>query len=269
MKTKEEIIEINKAQKEFYNTKKRNFITSLWSKVRHGLLADLRKDIGMSNQVYELHKKWLGDLSDKKVLDLGCYAGNALSIYMAERAQSYIGLDLSNVGIERLNKRLKDLPNAKAIAADFLSENDFPEKNFDIIYAYGVLHHFPNMDVLINILNHKMKIGGTIVSYDPLETSVSVKTIRSLYRPFQSDADWEWPFTKKTVQKLSESFKVVERRGLLGRTKWLMLLNILPFSKERKIEMGLKWHQKDWEKSLNSDKDLFRCMHVTMLMQKK
>ncbi len=268
MISKEETLEINKRQKEFYNTKKRNFVTSLWSKIRHGLLADIRKEIGMSDQVYELHKKWLGDLSDKKVLDLGCFAGNSLSIYIAERAKEYIGLDLSDVGIDRLNNRLKDISSAKGIAADFLSETEFPDKDFDIIYAYGVIHHFPNMDVLINRLNQKLNENGVIITYDPLETSFPVKLVRSLYRPFQSDADWEWPFTKATIKKLSNSYKIIERRGLLGKTKWFMILNLLPISKDKKVEIGKKWHQSDWNLSSTSDKDLLACMHLTMLMKK-
>lgn len=64
--TKEEIIEVNKKQKEFYNVKKKNFATQIWSNIRHGLLANIRKEIGISNQVYALHKEWLGDLAEKK-----------------------------------------------------------------------------------------------------------------------------------------------------------------------------------------------------------
>lgn len=269
MKTESQIIETNKKQKEYYNQFKMNYATQLWTKIRHGLLADIRNEIGMSSQVYNLHKIWLGDLSNKKVLDLGCYAGNALSIYIAENSKEYVGIDLSDVAIKKLNDRLKNIPSAKALAADFLSDTDFPDKDFDVIYAYGVIHHFPNMDVLINKLNQKLNTNGVIISYDPLETSLPVKIVRSLYRPFQSDADWEWPFTKSTVKKLSNTYEIIERRGLLGKTKWLMFLNLLPISKEKKLIIGKKWHQNDWESSSKLDKNLYECMHLTMLMKKK
>jgi SAM-dependent methyltransferase len=268
MKTAEEIIETNKKQKEFYNNIKQNFLTRIWAKLRNGALNKIRKNIGVQDQAYLLHKVWFGDLSNKKVLDLGCYAGNYWSVYLAEHAKQYIGIDLSDVAIAKLDARLKSFPNAKAVAVDFLSD-DFSESDFDLIYAYGVLHHFPNIDILIDRLNEKLLPDGQIISYDPLETSVPIKVLRALYRPFQSDADWEWPFTKKTFYKYNDAFKIIERRGLLGKSKWIAMINLLPLGSKKKNGLGKKWHQQDWETSAVSDKAMFRCMHLTMLMQKK
>ena len=268
MKTQEEIIEINKKQKEFYNHKKKNLPTRIWSFVREKTLKKIRKDIGVLNQSYDLHKVWFGDVSNKKVLDLGCFAGNYWSLYLAEHSKQYIGLDLSDLAIEKLNKRIEKFPNAKAVAVDFLSD-DFAEKDFDIIYAYGVLHHFQNPDVLIAKLNEKLAPNGTIISYDPLETSLPIKFIRVLYRPFQSDKDWEWPFSRKTYYKFHNTFNVIERHGVLGQAKWYFLINLLPISDEKKQAIGKKWHKKDWDLSATSDSHLFKCMQLTMLMQKK
>lgn len=188
---------------------------------------------------------------------------------MAQNSKEYVGLDLSDIAIEKLNKRLSGIPGAKAIAADFLSDIDFPDKDFDIIYAYGVLHHFQNPDVLIKKLDEKLAPKGIIVSYDPLETSLPIKLIRVLYRPFQSDKDWEWPFTKKTYYKFSKTFNVIERHGALGIAKWYFLINLLPISQAKKQEIGIKWHKLDWEKSATSDNHFFSCMQFTMVMQKK
>lgn len=268
MKTKEEILEINKKQAEFYNHVKQNFFTKLWSKFRNGILSRIRKNIGVSNQTYDLHKVWFGNLSEKKVLDLGCFAGNALSLYLAEHSKSYLGIDLSDVAIAKLDKNLEKFQHAKAQAVDFFSA-DFAERDFDLIYAYGVLHHFPNTTLLIERLNEVLKPGGEIISYDPLETSWPVKLVRLLYRPFQSDADWEWPFTQKTVAKFSAAFNVQERRGILGKSKWMFVVNFLPISEPKKQQIGQKWHQTDWEQSAVSNKALFRCMHLTMFMKKK
>lgn len=268
MKTQEEIIEVNIKQKEFYNTKKKNFATRVWSKLREETLKNIRKDIGILNESYQLHEKWFGDLSTKKVLDLGCFQGNHLSMFLAENAKQYIGIDLSDFAIDELNKNIKHIPSAKGLAVDFLSD-EFNEKDFDLIYAYGVLHHFPNLDVLINKLNEKLAVNGEIISYDPLETSLPIKIIRSVYRPFQTDAAWEWPFTKKTVYKFKNAFEIIERRGILGKSKWFFLLNFLPISKLKKLELGKKWHQHDWDKSSKDDAVLFSCMHVTMRMKRK
>jgi 2-polyprenyl-3-methyl-5-hydroxy-6-metoxy-1,4-benzoquinol methylase len=160
MKTQEEIIEINKKQKDFYNYKsdRKNLPTKIWYYFREKTLKKIRKDIGILNESYEIHKTWFGDLSNKKVLDLGCFAGNHWSLYLAEHSKKFIALDLSDLAIAKLSERLKRFPNAEAIAADFLAK-EFSEKDFDIIYAYGVLHHFQNPDVLIAKLDEKIISG--------------------------------------------------------------------------------------------------------------
>ncbi|MAO08837.1 MAG: methyltransferase [Alteromonas sp.] len=268
MESIEETLEKNKAQKEFYNSKKKNLPTRIWSFIREKGLKGIRKDLGILEQSYALHKKWLGDLSQKKVLDLGCYAGNALSFYLAENSQSYTGIDLSEKGIERLNSIIAHIPTAEAKAIDFFSE-EFEEGSFDVIYAYGVLHHFKNVDNLIKRLDEKLAPNGIIVSYDPLKTSYPIWLLRALYRPFQSDAAWEYPFGRKTLQKLGTAFTIKESRGVLGKAKWYFLYQLLPFSKAKKIAWGKKAHQKDWQRSATSRKHLLTCMQLNLLLQKK
>ena len=268
METLQETLEKNKKQKEFYNTKKKSIPSKIWSFVREKSLKNIRRELGILEESYHLHKVWMGDLSNKKVLDLGCYSGNTLSTYIAENCKEYIGIDLSDIAIEKLNLKLEDIPNARAIAQDFFSD-EFTETNFDLIYAYGVLHHFKNVDNLITHLDKKLAPQGQIISYDPLETSYPIWTIRKLYRPFQSDAAWEWPFNRKTLKKFEKGFKIIEQRGVLGKSKWYFLVSFLPLSKESKLRWGKKAHKKDWERSSISKRHLYRCMQLNMLMQKK
>ncbi|NJY63600.1 class I SAM-dependent methyltransferase [Salinimicrobium sp. CDJ15-81-2] len=260
--------DINNRQREFYDSKKKNLPTRIWSYFRNGALNRIKKDLGVEKDIYDLHLSWFGDLSSKKVLDLGCYSGNNLSMHLAKNSKSYLGIDLSSKGIGNLSNRLKKVPQARAEVINFLS-NKFIEKDFDLIYAYGVLHHFNNVDGLIHKLNQKLKPNGEIISYDPLQTSTPIKVIRTIYRPFQSDKDWEWPFSRETYYKFEEAFNIVERRAVLGKIKWLPLLYLLPGSEEKKIDKAKNWHREDWEQSALDDNYMFSCMHLTMLMQKK
>ena len=225
--------DINQRQKQFYETKKKNFATKVWSYFRNGILNQIRKDIGVENQIYELHKEWFGDLSQKKVLDLGCYSGNSLSLYLAQNSQEYIAIDLSETGISQLRSRLIDIPTASSFTIDFLSDK-FKDQDFDLIYAYGVLHHFKDVHVLIKKLKEKLNYNGVVISYDPLKTSFPIKTLRNAYRPFQTDKDWEWPFSKKVYFQFKSAFHIVDKRAVLGKSKWFFLLSILPISQKKK-----------------------------------
>lgn len=270
IKNTEEILELNKRQKEFYNAAhnpKVNFATRIWSNFRRGALSDFRKKFNLKDRVYDEHKIWMGDLSDKKILDLGCLEGNALSIYMAQHAKEYIGIDLSDVAIAVLQKKIEraDYKNARAMAVDFLS-SDFSHTDFDIIYAFGVLHHFENFDLLVEKLKEKLKPNGIIVSYDPLETSLPIKMLRTIYRPFQDDKDWEWPFTKKVIHKINNNFKIEQIRGILGQSKYGVLMNLLPLSNAYKLRVISKMVQKDW--NIKNIDDIYSCMHITMLLRK-
>lgn len=260
--------DINERQKEFYDTKQKNAATRLWSYFRNGALNRLKKDIGIERDIYELHKSWFGDLSAKKVLDLGCYAGNSLSFYLAQNSKEYLGIDLSPKGINNLSQRLGKIPGARAEVVDFLSE-DFKEKKFDLIYAYGVLHHFKDVDELIAKLQEKLGENGEIVSHDPLQTSLPIKFIRTIYRPFQSDKAWEWPFSKRTYFRFEKAFDIKERRAVLGKAKWIALIIFLPIFKEKRVKKAKAWHREDWEKSANSNKYMFSCMHLSMHLAKK
>lgn len=266
----DEILKANDRQKEFYNSTqqaKKSLPTKIWFGVRNKLLDSFRGDFQIKNRVYEEHKNWLGDISEKKILDLGCLRGNALSIYMAKNAGKYIGIDLSDTAIKDLKIKLKkkEAINAEAIAVDFLSP-DFREKNFDIIYAYGVLHHFEDFDILLARLKEKLAPKGAVISYDPLETSTPIKLLRKIYRPFQSDKDWEWPFTKETLQKIERNFKIAEIRGILGKSKYGLLLNLLPLNAAYKDRTIKKLIEDDWY--ANDLENVYDCMHITMLFHK-
>lgn len=258
---------INKRQAEFYDNKKKNAVTRLWSYFRNGVLNQIKKEIGVEQDIYALHKRWFGNLADKKVLDLGCFAGNSLSIYLAQNSREYLGIDLSPKGISNLSRRIEKIPGARAEVIDFLSEN-FIEKDFDLIYAYGVLHHFKDVDLLISRLQEKLNSNGEIVSHDPLQTSIPINFIRRIYRPFQSDREWEWPFSKKTYYKFEDAFYIKERRAVLGKTKWCAFINFLPVSRLKKIEKAKSWHLQDWEMSAKYDEHMFSCMHLSIHMTK-
>ncbi len=272
-KSRKHMLKINKKQAEFYDEnlyverRNQNFIVRFWGAIRDKF-HHFRTDIGIMQSRTDLHEKWLGDLSDKKILELGVGGGKALSVSIASRCKEYHAIDLS----ERLAQQFKqalikeEIRQAFSYKADFISE-EFKEKDFDIIYALGVAHHFEDFDLFLETAQNKLKKGGKMITYDPLNTFFISKLIRAMFRPFQNDAAWEWPFEKSNFALIQKRFEIEGVQGTYGRSKWAFPL--LFINKKWAVKYGVKAHQKDLQESNKVGAPLFRCLQVTMSMVKK
>ena len=168
-----EMLELNQKQTSYYEAgadRSAGLPTRLWTIIRD-VMEQVRVAINVDADLYTKHWDWLGDLSDKRVLDLGCYEGNPLSLQIAERSASYLGIDLSARAIGILDEKLSHIEHAHAEVADFLSPDFIHE--FDVIYARSVAHHFKYFDAFLGILNQRLRPGGIVVTFDPLEKSES------------------------------------------------------------------------------------------------
>lgn len=267
----DEILEINKEQKDFYNTpasqKKRNIGQKLWRIARQQMYYVLNH-AQLWSDIYNQQREWLGDLSTKKVLDFGCYSGNALSLELAQSSKNYLGIDLSDVALSELRESIakRNIENARVQAVDILSD-DFTENDFDVVYAQGVLHHFKHLSPMLHKLADKMTPDGIIVSCDPLQTAWSSKLARAAYRPFQTNRDWEWPFEQHTFDILQERFEIVAMQGFMGYAKWALPIVLL--NKELGTKLAMKLHKKDLEKAKQQNRHLWRCLQVIMILRKK
>ena len=209
--SKQRILEVNTEQKEFYEQlpqwNKLNPVMHAWRVARRRMYF-LLQEAGIWDDIFSLQKEWMGDLSDKKVLDFGCYEGNALSAYLASNCRSYVGVDLSEDALKRLEAsfQARGITNYKLYASDILADS-FEERDFDIIYAQGVLHHFNPISALLPVLTEKLRDSGIVVSVDPLQTSLLTQIVRGAYHPFRVDKAWEWPFTKQTITEIKRFFR--------------------------------------------------------------
>lgn len=268
------MLEINKQQKNYYefDTTKEfqhggNPATRFWDFIRD-FQYQMTDDLNMNEELFEIHKKWMGDISNKKVLDLGCHTGNELSIYLAQNSKKYVGIDLSSSAINVLKNKMESLGinNAHFFSEDILSEQ-FQEKDFDIIYAKAVFHHFKYFDEFVEKISRKLNKNGIVITTDPLNTFLPIKIIRALYRNLQKDKDWEYPFTKHTFQIIEKYFDFKEVAGMMGKTKWAFPIYLL--SKKYSIEKGKKWIYDDFYNVKLYDKSLWKCLRVSMKLEKK
>lgn len=261
----------NERQVAFYKTdpteRKTNLATELWKSARRPYYY-LINGAGIWDDINAKQLEWMGDLEHKRALDLGCYSGNTLSLTVAERSAEYLGIDLSEPAVQELQAAIdkRGIRNARAIAVDLLSP-EFTADNFDVCYAQGVLHHFKFFEAMLEILASKMSDNGVVISCDPLQTPLSARIARGLYRPFQLNKDWEWPFGKASFEVIQRYFVIEEIQGFMGYSKRAFPLAFV--NKKLAVSYAKKMHQKDMEKANSVSKDLWGCMQVAMKLRKK
>lgn len=266
----EELRKINIEQTQFYTIKsknrKYNIAMNLWLIPRRKMYTVL-KESGINKDMYNTQLNWIGDVNGKKVLDFGCYSGNSISYKMAKFADYYLGIDLSEPAITELKNELnkRGSKNAKLVVVDILSK-DFKEKDFDIVYAQGVLHHFKYIEVILKKLQAIVKPGGIIVTNDPLNTALTSRIARRIYHRYRIDKDWEWPFNDKTFVKMREYFDIAKVQGFMGYAKWSIPFAMI--NKEFGIRLAKNFHEYDLNVANKIGKELCRCLQLVMCLKK-
>lgn len=245
-----------------------NRATRAWTRLRRKTMQ-LRATAGVDDELLALHRTWLGNLRDARVLDLGCFAGNRLSFWIAESAAEYVGVDLSQHAIAELNQKLRarNLPNAKGIAMDFLA-NEWPDGHFDVVYAYSVLHHFAELDVALAELRRILKPGGIIISMDPMAVDPFNRVARLLYRPFQTDRDWEFPFNPPTFDSFRRHFEIDALQGLQGAVKLAYPFLMIPGLHRMGRVLASRLQAWDSRHGRSFGPTFYFCWHVAMRLRR-
>ena len=270
----EDMIRVNQEQARFYDAiqtaeadtghggyaknKKANLFTRAWAGLRYRQQAAV-KEAGIEQRVKEAHLRWAKLKAGGDCLEIGCFAGSRFTFDLVALAGSYLGVDLSPKAVQALNQKLAGRGlayKASAEAVDLLVMDT--RRKFDLLYAYGVLHHFKDPVPLFDKLASLMRPDSLLVFTEPSAIHPLYRAIRNLYRPFQSDADWEWPFTPKTVAALEARFQVVEGFGWGSWSLPLSVLTGLPllghlarpaYRARVRIEVEQGWHPGVWNNS--------------------
>lgn len=144
----------------------------------------------------------LGDLKDKKILELGSGAGEA-SVYFAKKGADVTATDLSNgmlLVVEKLAKKHETSLSTKQCSADVLPfEND----SFDVVYAGNLLHHVDIRSVLVEAYR-VLKKDGVFVSWDPLAHNPIINLYRKIAIEVRTDD--EHPIKMKELKTFKEIF---------------------------------------------------------------
>jgi len=119
---------------------------------------------------YEASEKHWGifysaeEVQGKSVLDAGCGTGIFSIIFARNGAASVTGIDISEGSLEtaRSLKEKFRLDNVDFRKADML-DLPFPDGSFDIVWAWGTVHHTTDPPAAISELARVLKPSGTLL----------------------------------------------------------------------------------------------------------
>ena len=190
------LTEINLREKEFHNklqSKKKGRFENIFYKALFNMYEDFN--------IY-IYEKARG----KIVLDYGCGVGGITQKIAYSNPVKLIGIDISEVSINKAMKSAKYLNLQIDYSVDNCEKTRFEEKTFNLVFGSGILHHL-NLDKAINEINRILKIEGEMVFIEPLGTNPLINLYRKL-SPNSRSID-EHPFVKKDFDLINSLFKNV------------------------------------------------------------
>lgn len=120
----------------------------------------------------------LGDVYGKRLLELGCGAGEA-SIYFAKLGAEVTATDIS----AGMLKVVKDVAAYHGVAVDtrqlFSHNLPFMDGEFDIVYAANLLHHV-ELEQTLAEARRVLRDGGIFVCWDPLAHNPLINVYRRM-----------------------------------------------------------------------------------------
>jgi ubiquinone/menaquinone biosynthesis C-methylase UbiE len=105
----------------------------------------------------------LVDISNKKVLDVGCGRGR-VTIKIAKKAKEVYAIDVDRESIITARKRVSNL-KLKNVKFDIMNSDkiNYPNRFFDVVLCPWSLHHIKNKDKTLKQIRRVLKRNGYLV----------------------------------------------------------------------------------------------------------
>ncbi len=136
----------------------------------------------------------MGDLRGKKVLDLGCGAGET-SVYFALQGADVDACDISAglIGLaDRLAEKFGVIVRFKTADSAALP---YPDGQFDYVFGNGVLHHV-ELAATAQEVRRVLKSGGRAIFIEPLPYNPAINVYRAMAKDVRSADERPLSFRK-------------------------------------------------------------------------
>ncbi len=159
----------------------------------------------------------MGDLKGKKILDLGCGAGEA-AVYLALRGADVCACDVSEEFLAVAGRLAGKFGVSIKLSAASTGALPYPGEMFDYVFGNGVLHHVELSSTAIEV-QRVLKPGGKAFFIEPLPYNPAIHVYRAMATKVRS-AD-ERPLSFKQLKEFGSVFSVFRHREF-----WLFSLLI-------------------------------------------
>jgi 2-polyprenyl-3-methyl-5-hydroxy-6-metoxy-1,4-benzoquinol methylase len=152
----------------------------------------------------------------KRVLEIGCGIGTDAQQF-AQNGANYVGIDLSDESLALSKQRFEvfdlhgEFHNVDMTDTDALAKLG----TFDLVYSYGVIHHFPNIEKIIDNAHGLLNTNGEFKFMVYAKNSWKYAMIRKGLDQFeaQSDCPYADAYTSEEITELlGEKFHVERLR---------------------------------------------------------
>lgn len=123
------------------------------------------------DKCYETQNQLIKDNGKNKIiLEYGCSTGEFACdiIDVPKFAKEYVGIDISDVAIDKANKRLTDNEKSYCKFLVMDAENmSFENNYFDLVFGRGIIHHL-DLEKSFSEISRILKTGGIAIFMEPL-----------------------------------------------------------------------------------------------------
>jgi len=187
----------------------------------------------------------LGDVSTKRVLDLGC--GEGLDVVaLALRGAQVIGCDISPELIEVARRRVSvncTEEQAQRVALRVGSAYTLPvdDKSVDVVMGIAILHHLDLAPVAREV-QRVLRDGGRAIFLEPIRNSAFVRFVRRAIPYATPDVSpGERPLTDAELDRFAQTagFRTVRSKAFMLPTS--NLLSVMPWLGEKTLHARHRW----------------------------
>jgi ubiquinone/menaquinone biosynthesis C-methylase UbiE len=164
--------------------------------------------------------KQLGNVHGKRLLDVGCGAGEN-SVYFGTRGAKCVASDYSPGMVEVALKLAEH--NGVQVEGKVINamDIDYPDDTFDIVYAANLLHHIPNPMIAIQEMQRVLKPGGKMCFWDPLRHNPVINVYRRMATDVRTDD--ETPLHINIIKEIEPLFSDTRYNTFWLATLWIFL----------------------------------------------